>query len=80
MTAEQYIAIAATILLLVVLPLGMAYTAWQSRHVKASDRPSHTSAGAAFLGALDRLIRPSVEHQIKEENRVVKDEDDIGGK
>jgi len=79
MSPEQIIAIAVTILLLVVFPLGIAFEAWRTRHQKTSDRPTHTSVAAGFLGALDRIIRPSVEHQIEEENRVVKDEEGVGG-
>lgn len=79
MSLEQYLAIAVTFLMLVVLPLGIALEMWRTRHQKASDRPNHTSVAASFLGALDRIIRPSVEHQIEEEDRVVKDEEDVGG-
>ena len=79
MSIEQYIAIAVTILVLMVFPLAVGWELWRTRHQKASDRPAHTSVATAFLGALDRIVRPSVEHQIEEENRVVKDEKDVGG-
>ena len=75
----KFLAIAVTLLIFVALPLMIAIDYWRNRGKKASDRPSHTSSGAAFLGALDRIVRPSVEHQIKEENRVVKDEEEVGG-
>jgi len=72
-------AVSVTLLLFVGLPLLIAVDYWKNGGKRASDRPSHNSTSAAFLGALDRITRPSVEHQIEEENRVVKDEDDVGG-
>ncbi len=79
MTPPQFIAITVTLLIFVGLPLMIAIDYWKNAGKKASDRPTHTSTAAAFLGALDRIVRPSVEHRIEEENRMVKDEEDVGG-
>ena len=78
MTTQQILAIIIGLSVIVGIPAMFAYSIWAEWGKKASDRPSHTSTAAAFLGALDRIVRPSAEHQINEENRVVKDEEDVG--
>jgi len=75
----KVLAITVTLLFFIGLPLLIAVDYWKNGGKRASERPSHTSTSAAFLGALDRITRPSVEHQIEEENRVVKDEENVGG-
>ena len=80
MTLQQILAIAATLLVFIGFPLLVGIELWRNRGKKASERRSHASTGsAAFLGAMDRIVRPSVEHQIQEENRVVKEDEDVGG-
>lgn len=78
MSLQQILGIIIGLSVLVGIPAMIAYSIWAEWGKKASDRPSHTSTAAAFLGALDRIVRPSTEHQIKEENRVVKEEDEAG--
>ena len=79
MTTSQLVTVVVGTLILISIPAMLIYSIWSEWGKKSSDRPSHTSAAAAFLGALDRIVRPSVEHQIEEGNRVVKEEDDVSG-
>lgn len=79
MSLEKIIAATVGVLVLLAIPAVIIFGIWSACTTKASDRPSHTSTAAAFLSALDRIVRPSAEHQIEEENRVVKEEDDVGG-
>jgi hypothetical protein len=70
------------ILVLVVLPIVMAWSVVQHFRGRGSQRTGSggVSAGiGAALQELDRLVaRPSIEHQIDSEQRVLKREDDSG--
>lgn len=67
----------------IVLPIVMIRSMVQHLRTPASKRPGSggVSAGVgAALRELDRMIaRPSVEHQVDTEQRVLKREDDQGG-
>jgi len=68
---------------LVVLPLSLAWTAFDYFRGKGSERrgTSGLTAGvAAAMQELDRLTtRPSIEHKVESENKVLQREDDAGG-
>lgn len=70
------------VLVLVVLPIVLVWSAIDHFRGRGSER--HGSGGiSAGIGAamqeLDRLMtRPSIEHQIESEHRVLKREDDSG--
>ena len=68
--------------MLIVVPAAMVWTLVDHLRGKGSDRQgsgSFTSGIAGAMQELDRLMtRPSIEHQVETENRVLKREDDAG--
>jgi hypothetical protein len=73
----------AAVVVLIVLPIAMIRGMVQHFHTRPSERRGSggISAGiGAALHELDRMIaRPSVEHQVDTEQRVLKRENDQGG-
>ena len=73
----------AAVAILLILPSAMVWSMVQHFRTPPSKRPgggSMSNSVGAGLQELDRLlVRPSVEHQIEAENRVLKREDDEGG-
>jgi hypothetical protein len=71
------------VVMLVIAPIAMIWSAVDHFRKPASERKGlgGISAGiGAALVELDRLLtRPSVEHQLEAEKRVLKREDDSGG-
>jgi len=80
MTLHSIFLIAVAVILLVVLPIYGVISFGMWLKTTPSDRPARRggSMGGVFL-PLDRLIRPSVEHQIEAQQRIVKKDADQGG-
>ena len=82
MTLKAIFWIAMAIFALVIVPIGMAVSAWQ--HLSARRRGQPLKSGGGGIGnalqELDRLIaRPAAEYTIEAETPVLQREDDKGG-
>jgi hypothetical protein len=83
MTAKAIFWIAMAVLVLVIVPIGMALSAWQHMTAKKRGQPPKSSGGGIgnALQELDRLVtRPAIEYTIEAETPILKRDDDQGGK
>lgn len=87
MPPREYLLIALAVLMLVVLPLGaMGYAWWYWRLPPAERRrrreAARESTGGAMIGgaltALDQTIRPSAEHTIEAQQKIIKEDENDG--
>jgi hypothetical protein len=87
MTFHDYYYIALGILVFIVLPAWGAISLWRYTRLSPKERrdrrdAARSSTGAAMLGgafgAIDKVIRPSVEYKIEAQEKIVK-EDEKGG-
>lgn len=85
MTLQQIIALIAAVLMFVVLPIWGLYAAWKWLSTDPKDRPERQGGGGYMSNAIggamqgvDKLLRPSVEHQIEAETPIVKEDEQDG--
>jgi hypothetical protein len=83
MDFKLILVIVAAVLVLVVGPIALVCAFVAGIRRKASERPSGGGGISNIVGGamleMDRFVRPSVEHTIAAEHRVLKREDDQGG-
>jgi hypothetical protein len=87
MTLHDYFLIAVAVITFVILPIWGVVQAWRYLQLSPKERRQRRdtmreSRGAAAVGSafgvFDKIIRPSIEHQIEAQEKIVK-EDEKGG-
>jgi hypothetical protein len=87
MTLREYFLIALAVVTFVIFPIWGAVQAWRYLQLSPKERRQRRDAmresrGAAAMGSafgvFDKIIRPSIEHQIEAQEKIVK-EDEKGG-
>jgi len=85
MTYQQMFLLVVAAAMFIGLPIFGLYAAWQWLRADPKDRAQRKGGGGYMSNAIggamleiDKLTRPSVEHQIEAERRIVKDDQQDG--